>query len=100
MQHARADFYAKLIFRAKNLRSVTPLGRNTVNGDEFFPPSQVVKSCFLHKEGAPASGHTLHQNLMNVYFEFSRICDDFRSKNWLQNYIKYMVYASFWSQKM
>ena len=37
MQRARADFYAKLLFRAKNLRSVTPLGRNTVNGDEFSP---------------------------------------------------------------
>ena len=38
MQHAREDFYAKLLFRAKNLRSATPLGRNTVYRDEFSRP--------------------------------------------------------------
>ena len=50
MQHARADFYAQLLFRAKNLRRVTPLGRNTVNGDEFFPPSSPFECKHSYKK--------------------------------------------------
>jgi len=50
MQYARADFYAKLLFRAKNLRRATPLGRNTVNGDEFFPPSSPFECKHSYKK--------------------------------------------------
>ena len=50
MQRARADFYAKLLFRAKNLRSVTPLGRNTVYRDEFSRPPAPLNANIVTKK--------------------------------------------------
>ena len=50
MQHAREDFYAKLLFRAKNLRSVTPLGRNTVYRDEFSSPPAHLNANIVTKK--------------------------------------------------